>query len=172
MPNTQNNDGLKRPPQHYGQVVPLKTAHVLPTLNEHLQVQSGLCDALERFADRLPYTVTADECLALAQMVYPAVHRAHQFEENVLFPMLSQLSEDAVEMGKTLDRLHGEHWEDEAFAEELAQALRDFATAQNRRSNVDTLSYMIRGFFEGLRRHLAFEREHLLPILSAAEAGR
>jgi hypothetical protein len=31
---------------------------------------------------------------------------------------------------------------------------------------------MLRGFFVGLRRHLAFEREHLLPMVEALEDGR
>ena len=30
----------------------------------------------------------------------------------------------------------------------------------------ETLGYMLRGFFEGLRRHIAFEEEHLVPLLA------
>ena len=33
--------------------------------------------------------------------------------------------------------------------------------------NFEALSYMLRGFFEGLRRHIAFEVEHLMPILDS-----
>lgn len=171
MHNSQKTDALHKRVFDRRKVVPLKKAQIIPTLNQHLDVQAGLCDALERFADRLPDAVTPDECLTLAQMVYPAVHRAHQFEENVLFPMLAQMEGDEAGMQKTLDRLHAEHWEDEAFAEELAQALREFALMADKRKTVDTLAYMIRGFFEGLRRHLAFEREHLMPILNAGSAG-
>ncbi|MGB7432580.1 MAG: hemerythrin domain-containing protein [Ahrensia sp.] len=170
MHDPQKTDALHSRAYQSPKIVPLKREQVIPTLNQHLDVQAGLCDALEKFADRLPDAVTPDECLTLAQMVYPAVHRAHQFEENVLFPLLVQLGSNEGEMQKTLDRLHGEHWEDEAFAEELAQALREFALMADKRKTVDTLAYMIRGFFEGLRRHLAFEREHLMPILTAGSA--
>lgn len=152
-------------------VVPIRDDQIIPTLNQHLSVQTGLCDALEDFADRLPDDVTADECLAFAQMVYPTVHRAHQFEENVLFPILARRQQNHAQMKITLDRLHGEHWEDEAFAEEIAQALRDFAHVADDKKNADMLGYMIRGFFEGLRRHIAFEREHIVPILAMEEAN-
>jgi hypothetical protein len=30
---------------------------------------------------------------------------------------------------------------------------------------------MLRGFFEGLRRHIAFEREHIVPILCKQQAA-
>ncbi|MCE7026540.1 hemerythrin domain-containing protein [Jiella avicenniae] len=30
----------------------------------------------------------------------------------------------------------------------------------------EALGYMLRGFFEGLRRHIAFEEEHLVPLLA------
>lgn len=165
MANTMNSLQAADRTRHQEKIVPIDRSQVIPTLNQHLNVQSGLCDALEGFADRLPDDVNADECLALAQMVYPTVHRAHQFEENVLFPMLVKCNGDSEQIGNTLDRLHGEHWEDEAYAEELAQALRDFATCDEKNRNVEMLAYMIRGFFEGLRRHLAFEREHILPML-------
>lgn len=165
------NDGCLAKDDYARKVVHSKIEYVIPTLNQHLNVQAVLCDALEGFADRLPYGVTADECLALAQMVYPTVQRAHQFEETVLFPILAQRPENQEQMQKTLDRLHGEHWEDESFAGELAQALRDFVATDDANKNVGMLAYMIRGFFDGLRRHLAFEREHILPILSMHEVA-
>lgn len=36
----------------------------------------------------------------------------------------------------------------------------------------EALGYMLRGFFEGLRRHIAFEEEHLVPLLATAGQGR
>ena len=138
-------------------------------LAEHLQRQTAMCNALETFCDGLPDNVTAGQCLALSQSVFPTVHRAHQFEENVLFALLRSLTPDPSVLERTLDRLHGEHWEDESYAEEIAQALRDFAPERDSRS-AETLAYMVRGFFEGLRRHVAFESEHILPMLDGIEA--
>jgi len=140
-------------------------------LTRHLDTQTRLCDALERFADNLPDNVSADDCLAIAQSVFPTVHRAHQFEENILFPMLQRKCARQQGLAQTLDRLHGEHWEDESYAEEIAQGLREFACDRNPR-DAETIAYMVRGFFEGLRRHLAFEREHILPMLEAGEQAK
>ncbi|MBO0903834.1 hemerythrin domain-containing protein [Jiella sonneratiae] len=36
----------------------------------------------------------------------------------------------------------------------------------------EVLGYMLRGFFEGLRRHIAFEEEHLLPLLATGGEPR
>ena len=40
--------------------------------------------------------------------------------------------------------------------------------------NPEATGYMLRGFFEALRRHIAFERDHLLAVLRDAgrKAGR
>ena len=46
---------------------------------------------------------------------------------------------------------------------EIVDALEELATVGV--GNIDKLSYMLRGFFEGLRRHIAFEKEHLVPLL-------
>ncbi len=35
--------------------------------------------------------------------------------------------------------------------------------------DVEKLGYMLRGFFTGVRRHLAFEREYILPIIEGRE---
>lgn len=141
---------------------------VVNQLQLHLDAQLSLCDALESFADNLPENVSNDDCLVLAQSVYPAVHRAHQFEENVLFPVLKSMSDENEGISATLDRLHAEHWEDESYAEEIAQSLKDFA-ANRANIQADTLGYMVRGFFEGLRRHIAFEREHIMPMIGVRQ---
>lgn len=141
------------------------------TLKHHMNVQHNLCSALETLADKLPADVRNDDCLALARSVYPIVHRSHVFEEQTLFPFLKARCAGVADLGDTLDRLHGEHWEDEAFAEEVHHELVAFA-ADRSDINVEKLGYMLRGFFVGLRRHLAFERDHLLPMVEALEDGR
>lgn len=138
------------------------------TLKHHLNVQSNLCAALEQLADGLPSEVRNDDCLALARSVYPIVHRSHKFEERELFPYLKANCAGRDNLAVTLDRLHGEHWEDEAYAEEVQHELMAFA-ADREAVDVEKLGYMLRGFFVGVRRHLAFEREHILPMIEAVE---
>lgn len=140
------------------------------TLEHHLNVQQSLCAALEKIADALPADVPNSDCVALARSVYPIIHRSHKFEEDVLFPILKNWCAGRPALAETLDRLHGEHWEDEAFAEEVHNELIAFV-ADRSSYNVDKLGYMLRGFFAGLRRHIAFEREHILPMLRVGEVS-
>ena len=137
---------------------------VAGTLRHHLNVQYNLCGALEALADDLPVDARNDDCVALARSVYPIIHRSHVFEEDVLFPFLTMHCGDREDLATILNRLHGEHWEDEAFAEEVHHELLAFA-ADRSSVSAEKLGYMLRGFFVGLRRHLAFEREHILPLV-------
>lgn len=146
----------------------LGTRALQATLEHHLTVQFNLCCALEKVADSLPDDVDTREVLSLAKTIGPIVMRSHEFEEKVLFPVLRDLSDHDKGLAATLDRLHGEHWEDESYAEEVQSGLTDFVSGQLK-TGVDTLAYMLRGFFEGLRRHIAFEREHLLPLLKSLD---
>lgn len=140
------------------------------TLRFHHQNQLDLCGELEDVADGLPSTVSNQRFLALARRIFPTVRQAHQFEERVLFPLLNQLQGDNEQLAKSLERLQFEHWEDESFAEELSDTLYQFGTG-GAECDCEKLSYMLRGFFEGLKRHMAFEAEHLLPILRRSSAS-
>jgi hemerythrin-like domain-containing protein len=128
-------------------------------LNLHLNAQMMLCNQLEAIADELPRGVDNQQCLLAAQKVYAVVMAAHTFEENELFPALIRSDPSNPQLAMTIERLHGEHWEDESFAQEISETLKCFVAG--REDNVDKLSYMLRGFFEGLRRHIAFEKEML-----------
>ena len=134
-------------------------------LKLNLDIQLKLCNELEALADKLPNNVDPQACLSLARTIFPILHEAHQFEEKILFPQLANTPGDNHALLATLERLRFEHWEDESFAEELRECMVKFA---NERSPdcVQTLSYMLRGFFEGVRRHIAFEREHIIPLLN------
>ena len=136
----------------------------ISTIRAHHQSQLELCDRLEKFADSLPWKYDTQECLSIAWALYPTIKAAHNFEEEVLFPILMPKEEDETNITKSLERLRYEHWEDESYAEEISLALRQLIH-EPKLTNVDKLSYMLRGFFESLRRHIAFESEHILPIL-------
>lgn len=126
--------------------------------------QMQLCEELERLADALPDHIENQQCLHTARSIYPEIKRSHDFEEKVLFPAARAFDAENLGLFSTLERLRYEHWEDESFAEELTEALISFVTEPEKR-NPEKLAYMLRGFFEGLRRHIAFEREHLIPLL-------
>jgi hemerythrin-like domain-containing protein len=129
---------------------------------------SAICQRLEAIADGLPENVDRADCMELARTIYPTIINAHHFEEKVVFPLLRRTSPDPA-IADTLERLRFEHWEDESFAAELQESLCGFVGGRER-DKIDTLAWMLRGFFESLRRHIAFEREHMMPMLVRAHA--
>ena len=129
---------------------------------------SDLCLRLEAIADGLPENVDRAKCMELARSMYPTIVNSHHFEEKIVFPMLRNTpGEPTIE--DTLERLRFEHWEDESFAAELQETLSGFVDGREQ-DRVETLAWMLRGFFEGLRRHIAFEREHMMPMLTRGAA--
>lgn len=138
----------------------------------HLDCLARLCDELERLADRLPDNVERQQCLSVARSIYPVIRSSHEFEETVIFPRLRRLAEGMPAIRSTLERLHGEHWEDESFGCEVRDYLLSFV-AHPETGNAEALAYMLRGFFDSMRRHIAFEREYLIPVLNGdfAPAG-
>ncbi|WP_196501653.1 hemerythrin domain-containing protein [Aestuariivirga litoralis] len=136
------------------------TPHLLACeFRGHLARQEQLCDRLERLADSLPDALNVQEGLYVAQSLLPTVTLAHRFEEEKVFPLLHGTTHSA-----TLERLGYEHMGDEEYAGDIIHALRAYVM-ERRSSNAEALAWMMRGFFEALRRHIAFEREHILPLL-------
>ncbi|MCQ0988547.1 hemerythrin domain-containing protein [Jiella marina] len=134
-------------------------------LRRQLACQRELCRSLEAIADALPDNLDTQHTLHVARSIGATIRKAHHFEENTIFPLLSQHFEKRPELFGTLQRLHYEHWEDESFADELCEKLTDYVR-RGESSDAEALGYMLRGFFEGLRRHLAFEEEHVVPLIA------
>jgi len=122
-----------------------------------------LCDRLEEIADSLPDAVNRQKCIYAARALGPMIRGVHRFEEDVVFPLIADRLKDDEKIGPTLNRLRFEHCEDECFAEELTEALHDLGSGSPE-INIEAIGYMLRGFFEAMRRHIAFESELLLPI--------
>lgn len=120
----------------------------------------AICDRLEGIADSLPNTLNIRQCREAAGELVPVVTRAHRIEEEEVFPAIAGAARTAA-LQKTLDHLRTEHCEDECFAEELADALQQ---AGEGKVQPETLGYMLRGFFEAMRRHINFERERFLTL--------
>lgn len=129
----------------------------------HLELLT-LCDTLEGIADSLPGTLDVRLCQEAAETLVPVVTRVHRTEENVIFPAVIGNRADSMS-SETVEHLRAEHCEDECFAEELADALSQ-AGRRDARIQPETLGYMLRGFFEAMRRHINFERERLSILAS------
>lgn len=123
-----------------------------------------LCAALEDVADSLPAHVDRLRCLAIAGELVPLLRSVHRYEEDVVLPAFLAALGRSPDAWASVVRLKTEHVEDECFADELTEVL--MAIGQGGRvDNPEATGFMLRGFFETLRRHIAFEREHVLPAI-------
>ena len=132
--------------------------------NAHRE-QLALCRQLEEIADSFPDNINTQKCLFAAKVLHPLIKGVHDFEEKKFFPWVANTAPSQRDMTATLERLRFEHCEDECFAEELTDLLLRLGSS-DKTVNYETAGYMLRGFFEGVRRHIAFEREHLLDQFS------
>lgn len=135
-------------------------------LSEIWGEQLALCDALERMADALPAGLDKLHCLRLARTIPAVVDRAHKLEELLLFPLLQARATASPALTPVIDRLRYEHLEDDAYAEELYDALSARGWGRPKPS-AETLGYMLRTFFVAMRRHIWFDRDVLMPLLLA-----
>ncbi len=124
-----------------------------------------LCAALEAIADDLPARIDRFRCLTVASNLVPLLRACHRLEEEAVFPAFAaQRDEMAV-----IARLKTEHLEDECAAEELTEMLLAIGHGETV-ANPEAFGYMLRAFFEAARRHIAFERDHVLVSIRPAES--
>lgn len=116
----------------------------------------ALCDALEAVADSLPHNVSARICMTLAANLEPLMARSHRLEEETLFPLLE--ASKTPQLSHTLARLRDEHLTDDSTAAEVSETLHELGTDRSALSP-DAIGYLLRSFFESLRRHIQSERE-------------
>jgi hypothetical protein len=122
--------------------------------------KTELCDQLEQIADSLPDQIDRLLCLRIAGRLVPLMRQAHRFEEDLLFPLV-EASMDTSENMQTIGRLKSEHVYDECSAEAITEELLRIGHG-NQVRNPEAFGFMLRAFFDPVRRHLAFERELLL----------
>jgi len=124
-----------------------------------------LCSELESIADTLPQHPNLLICLLVASELVPLLAASHQFEEDRLFPAFMTGTSDPEARGLSVRRLRAEHVEDACAAQDITELL--FATGHGHPiENPEAFGFMLRGFFENVRRHVAFEREHIMPIVA------
>lgn len=131
-------------------------------LKRTFERQLKLCDDLEAVADSLPAGTDRQFCLHLARQIGPVLRDAHAVEEQFLFPGLI-----ARGGGELVERLRLEHIEDECFGEEVQYELLQLGQGRPVLAPEAT-GYMLRGFFEGMRRHMRHELELLGDLRPAS----
>ena len=134
----------------------------LPMLNRRYLALLEVCDRLEAIADSLPNSVSATDCAGLAAEIVDLLARTHRDEEAILLPMLA--SSPRPELRQLASRLRGEHDYDDNAVIEVRDALLALSTKRPLHSP-DATGYLLRSFFESLRRHVLAEQD-LLAILA------
>lgn len=124
-----------------------------------------LCAALEEIADDLPARVDRFRCLSVASNLVPLLRACHRLEEETVFPAFAAQRDEAA----VIARLKTEHLEDECAAEDLTEMLLAVGHGEAV-ANPEAFGYMLRAFFEAARRHIAFERDHILAAIRPAES--
>ena len=121
-----------------------------------------LCEALEELADSLPGQVDPLKCIGIASTLVPLLRSVHQYEEEIIYPAYEAAVGSSA--GQTSSRLRAEHLEDQCFADEVTEVLMAIGHGEAI-ENAEVVGFMLRGLFETMRRHIAFESEHILPLI-------
>lgn len=136
----------------------------------HHRQLMGLCGELERVADSLPHNVNQQTCIQLANALGPNLIAAQELEEKEIFPALLSLAPCGKELGDTIRQLCQDHQMDRCYAEEVQEMLYSYGVGMLSVSH-ETAGFMLRGFFESLRRHLAFEDHLVMPLFQPTKSG-
>lgn len=162
---------LQQSPLHFtkdaGPAVPPHDGDLIAQIEENHKTLLALCGHLEDFADALPDAVDRQESLIMSRALGPMIHRIQEFEEQQVFPLLLAWQAIELEMTETIDRLKIEHQLDSCYAEDVQDMLRGLGEGRPTLSP-DAAGFMLRGFFEAMRRHVAFEQQFVVPLLQLA----
>jgi hemerythrin-like domain-containing protein len=129
---------------------------------EHRDEQN-LCDMLERIADRLLEPLDTDLLNVGIATLRICIKRHAMLEEGYLYPALSGHLAPGDFEGDLVEQIRREHACDEILAHDTADQLEQ-ALMIGRAENPEMLGYMLRGFFECRRRHIAWEAGVVLPL--------
>lgn len=142
-----------------GRVMP---ANPIDRIAAEHKLQLQLCDSLEYIADGLPDSVDRRLVRQVIAILDHGLDAHFRAEETFLFPLLRERGAGDHSLVAALDQLEMEHLRDEDISSELVEELRVLAD-HGRARNPEMLGYMLRGFFEGQRRHIAWENGVVLP---------
>ncbi len=133
--------------------------------------QRALADLLESLADGLPEAVDRRAAALAAHSLRMMAARRWALEEQALFPMLESRAPAEAPVRRAIAIARREHRETAGRAIELAEELEALSQA-GRVVNPDALGFMLRAFFDALRRHLDWMEVAVLPAARAEFADR
>jgi hemerythrin-like domain-containing protein len=142
----------------------------LTTLRQNHEELLGLCRNIEELADSLPFDINEKLCRAVSDTVVPLLARTQEFEERLLFPNLDR-SAGSCFTAMMIERLKNEHRCDRLAAEEISLTLKAMLRGHCGLT-FETIGYMLRGFFECVRRHVAAEKAMIDQLMQTESEQR
>jgi hemerythrin-like domain-containing protein len=127
-----------------------------------------ICAALEKIADGLPGTGHQKKTGKVLAFLDKAFLRHVFLHEKWLFPLIRSLEEKNEPLELMLRELEFEHAADRGLIVEILSA---FMGRDSRNRGLEALGYLLRSFFENYRRHAAWERAALYPIVRKHLSG-
>lgn len=129
-----------------------------------------VCDQLEAIADYLPNRIDIRRVLSAMQFLRIKLPVYHRDERNGLFPLLKRRAPRSSGIEKIIARMEICQIDDEDYAQEVVELLEALA-GDNLIANPTAAGYLLRGFFQGYRRYLAFQRLTILPLAGRVLTG-
>ena len=154
--------------QHFGSNAsrrpqPLGEAFLTLLERDHMRLLR-LCAGLEKIADGLPGTGHQARTGKVLAFLEAAFARHVFLHEKCLFPLIRSLEEKNEPVELMLRELEFEHSADRGLIVEILSA---YMGRDSRNAGLEALGYLLRSFFENYRRHSAWERTTLYPIVRA-----
>lgn len=143
----------------------------LAELEANHQELLALCLTLEEIAFSLPSEVDGDACLAASDAMAPLLRRTQQIEERILFPDFDRNAGSHF-AATLIEQLKAEHRCDLLACEEVSHTLKTIADHGSPPQTTGPARYMLRGFLEGVRRHVLSEKLIIETLLVAEAEGR
>lgn len=138
------------------------TPDPLAVIAEEHALHLELCDLLEVIANNLPSAIDPALAEVALSIMQTAIPRHTRLEEEALFPLLRARCGPDDPIRSALECLEHEHERDAGVVQEISEALAA-ATKPGNPTNASMLGYILRGYFDGQRRHIAWEETVILP---------
>lgn len=136
--------------------------HPITRMSRDHDMMREVCNVLEAIADGLPDNVDKAASRRAAEYLRNDLPMHFRDEQHCLFPLLAKRAGEDANLTEVLRLLEQEHESDEIFATEVLELL-DTINAGEPPKNPNMAGYMLRGFFELQRRHLAWEEAVVIP---------
>ncbi len=136
---------------------------MLASIEKEHSAERKLCDMLERMADNLMEPLDTELARTGILSMRRCLKRHVILEERYLYPVLTKRLCPGDLADNMLEHIRREHAADESLAHDTADQL-ELALERGRVENPEMLGYMLRGFFECRRRHIAWEDAVVIPL--------